>query len=91
MKTQELHEVLAALHEELNRAETVDHESRRLLQELMTDISKLLAVADEAEPAERPAGLTERLAEISKEFEDHHPALVSAIGRLADALSRIGV
>jgi hypothetical protein len=41
-------------------------------------------------PAES-GGIVERLVEASKDFEENHPGLVSAIGRLADALSRIGV
>lgn len=95
MKTDHLHKTLQQLHEELTRADSIDPESEQLLRELLDDISALLASRESsargAGHGDAPAGLAERLAEASKRFEDDHPALVNAIGRLADALSRSGV
>lgn len=91
MKADELHETLQQLHEELGRASRVDPESERLLRELMADISKLIGERGSGEAPAESGGIVERLVEASKDFEEQHPGLVSAIGRLADALSRIGV
>jgi hypothetical protein len=88
MKTGDLHKTLQQLHEELGKASHVDAESERLLRELLEDISGLLAGRG---AAGTHTGLAERLSDMSTRFEDDYPGLVSAIGRLADALSRIGV
>ena len=91
MKTKDLHKTLQQLHEELAKAEQVDPESERLLRELLADISALLATSRGAAAEGEHAGFVDRLAEASQRFEDDHPGLVNAIGRLADALSRSGV
>jgi len=91
MKADELHQTLQQLHDELARAPRVDPESERLLRELMADIAKLVGDRDAGEAAEESGGILDRLVEASKEFEENHPGLVTAIGRVADALSRIGV
>lgn len=91
MNKAELHRILQQLHDELARANEVDPESQALLEDLLTDISKLLGSTGDEEASEEHDGFAARLVELSREFEDHHPKLVTAIGRLADALSRIGV
>lgn len=91
MKSDDLHKTLQQLHEELAKADHVDPESERLLRELLEDISSLLASRGGPTAAEAHSGLAERLAEASKRFEESHPGLVSAIGQLADTLSRSGV
>jgi len=91
MKSDDLHLNLQQLHEELARAERIDPESEKLLRELLADISKLIGAPEAGVAGVEEAGVVDRLVEASKEFEDHHPGLVTAIGRLADALSRIGV
>ena len=91
MKADELHHTLHQLHEELARSQRVDPESERLLRELLADISKLLGAREEGTVPVESSGIIERLTEASKDFEEQHPGLVTAIGRLADALSRSGV
>jgi len=91
MKADELHRTLEQLHEELARAERVDPESERLLRELLADISNVLGEREAVTTPVASSGIIERLTEASKEFEENHPGLVAAIGRLADALSRSGV
>jgi hypothetical protein len=91
MKADELHQTLQHLHEELGRTKRVDPESERLLRELMADIAKLIGARDAGQASGESSGIVDRLVEASKDFEDQHPGLVTAIGRLADALSRIGV
>jgi hypothetical protein len=90
MKTQQLHDTLQQLHEELASADRVDPESERLLRELLGDISALIA-AEESARESSDTGFAARLAEASKRFEEDHPGLVAAIGRVADALSRSGI
>jgi hypothetical protein len=91
MKTDDLHQTLQQLHEELARAKRVDPESERLLRELLADISKLIGERDAGRSPVESSGVVDKLVEASKDFEEHHPGLVAAIGRLADQLSRIGV
>ena len=91
MKADELHQILQQLHEELGRASRIDPESERLLRELMADSAKLIGEGEGGQAPVESGGIVERLVEASKDFEEQHPGLVSAIGRLADALSRMGV
>jgi hypothetical protein len=91
MKTEHLHKTLQQLHEELTNTERVDPQSERLLRELLEDISAVLATTSTASTGEGHGGYVARLSEASKRFEDEHPGLVAAIGRLADALSRSGI
>lgn len=90
MKNPELHRTLEQLHSDLSGTESVDPESARLLIVLLADIAKVLA-RTEAEPEPAEDGILDRLSDLSREFGDQHPGLVSAIGRLADVLSRSGV
>ncbi len=90
MKTEQLHETLQQLHEELAKTDRVDPESERLLRELLTDISALVAT-DRTTSSADTGGFAARLTEASKQFEEDYPGLVAAIGRVADALSRSGI
>ena len=47
MDKQELHEKLERLHEELSRAESSDSSQREILQQVVTDIQKMLARQEE--------------------------------------------
>jgi hypothetical protein len=91
MKTEHLHKTLQQLHEELAHAERIDPQSEKLLRELLEDISALLASSRASSTDEGHIGYVARLTDASKRFEDDHPGLVAAIGRVADALSRSGV
>jgi hypothetical protein len=85
---------LRATLEELQRAleepSAVDAESRELLNELLEDIRTLLARAPE-EREQADASLLDRLAEIARRFEKSHPSLTAAVGRVANALSNLGI
>jgi septal ring factor EnvC (AmiA/AmiB activator) len=93
MPDTELRERLEDLHAELERAPRVDPESRRLLAEVARDIDALLGRS----PAPADAGggehatLTDRLSELVREFEEEHPALAAAVGRVATALANLGI
>ncbi|MBI4469219.1 MAG: DUF4404 family protein [Acidobacteria bacterium] len=90
MERQHLRELLEQLHAELGRTETVDSQSRDLLRHLMTDVQELLHRTElEAPRQDHPA--RQRLSEAIEHFEASHPTLTEIMGRVAHALSQIGV
>lgn len=90
MPDAELRVRLAELHAELEREPSVDDESRRLLAALADDIREVLDRSDETQEHEH-ASLGERLADAVREFEESHPQLAAAVGRVADTLSNLGI
>jgi hypothetical protein len=100
MDAEELRATHAKIHAELGNAGQLDPESRRILAEIMQDISRLIAVppqqtplaAPAASPAPSPApGAVDRLEAVAVQFEAGHPALAANIRRLVDLLSKAGV
>jgi len=88
MPDQHLREMLEQLHAELQQAGSVDERSRELLRNVMADIHTLL----EPSAAEaQPESLATRLREAVDEFEESHPALTEAVGRVVDALAKMGI
>ena len=86
MEQNKLQQLLEELHQELSAAQSVDPASRRLLDELLRDISKLTGPG--AEPAGSPAA---QLREAALRLEAEHPQLSAALGQLGDALARLGI
>jgi hypothetical protein len=91
MPDSELRNRLLDLHAELERAPRVDPESRRLLEEMAEDIDALLERSDEADEGAEHASLRDRLTELVREFEEEHPSLATAVGRVATALANLGI
>lgn len=89
MPQAELRERLAELHAELERAGSVDEESRRLLTELSEEIDELLE--RQPEGGEEHDSLADRLVEAVRDFEESHPKLAAAVGRVAHTLSNLGI
>ncbi len=89
MKKQ-LREHLEELQSELADAATLDEESRRLIDSVLSDVQELL---DRTEPttADEPHGLVERLRDATRQFEESHPTLSAAVGRVMDTLSNLGI
>lgn len=83
---QDLRRRLAELHQKLESEPEVDAESKRLLEALTEDIDRLLDPDDQD-----PESLGDRLAEGVRRFEESHPELAVALGRIADALSNMGI
>lgn len=83
MSAEHLRRMLESLHAELQTAESVDERSRELLREVDADIQALLERAD--------AGHGESLTLRLREFEERHPALTEAVGRVLDALAKMGI
>ncbi len=85
MEKQHLREQLAELHAALQRADSLDEESRESLRQVMDDIRVAL------ERGHKPESLVERLREAVDRFEGTHPALTEAAGRVIDALANLGI
>jgi len=87
-KQQHLRDQLAALHAALADADSLGPEARDLLRAAMDDIERVL----ELEERERePEGLVDRLRDALEGFQESHPALAEATGRVIDALARMGI
>lgn len=89
MKRQ-LRDRLERLHSELADTDEVDPASRELLASVLRDIQQLLDASGEERPQE-PQGLAERLREATRQFEESHPTLAAAVGRVVDTLSNMGI
>jgi hypothetical protein len=87
MNPETLKKTLAALHEELSRAPTLDEQSRQLLREIMSDVEEL-----GPSPASAPPTLRRhRLEELAIEFEIEHPTLAAGLRQLMDLLAKAGL
>jgi len=91
MEKQELIERLAQLHTELSQAEQVDPEALALLDKLTEDIRRTEGELTAAPEAEDEDSITSGLRELLLKFEAEHPQLASAVGKVADALSSLGI
>ena len=96
MEREELKTTLNQLHEELQQGTQIDSETQALLGQVSEDIQRVLSHSEshEADPFPAPAQkktLLDQLLGLTEEFEDSHPQLAEAIGRVATALSRIGI
>jgi hypothetical protein len=87
---QQLQERLKQLHTELQQVESVDDESRAILEKLGGDIRELIG-SPEDERASRYKGFGEGLRESIERFEASHPDLALTMGQLADMLAKIGI
>lgn len=90
MEKSALHDTLQRLHQELEKATTVDEEVRQLLRSTMQDIQTVLDETGAPQVAQhRP--LINRLKEATVAFEVSHPDLTAAVGRVIDTLSSMGI
>jgi hypothetical protein len=87
---EQLRENLERLHAELASTEAVDDRSRELLGEILGEIQALLDRSGE-EANHEPEGLIDRLRDATRSFEETHPKLATAVGRVVDALSNLGI
>jgi hypothetical protein len=89
MEQQQLHERLKQLHSELQQIDSVDEDSRAMLQNIGDDIQALLD-AKENEPRQYKS-FGERLREGIERLEASHPDLALTMGQLADMLAKMGI
>ena len=90
MPESQLRSTLEEIHRLLEDPEAVDDASRAQLVELLHDIQAELDRAPE-ERSESQTPLFDRAAEAMRHFEKSHPALTEAVGRVASALSNLGI
>jgi hypothetical protein len=88
MPDNDLSAVLERMRDALQRTDTVDAKSRELLRDVMIDIRALLERSGDEPPAD---SLANRLREAVSEFEESHPQLTEAVGRVVDALAKMGI
>lgn len=87
---QELRNMLVQIHDELEHTESLDSESRALLEHLMADVQDLLN-REEKGLSTQGHPITGRLRESIQMFELSHPNLTLSMGHLLDILSQAGV
>ena len=86
-KAAELERHLAELQTELARTQSVDRESRELLEHVRRDIEAVLERSDES----GRSSLRERLETAIEHFETSHPVLTATMGRVMDQLANLGI
>ena len=89
MPKQRLREDLARLKAELESSPDVDPEARELVAEISRDVEALLARSEGS--SDEQESLVDRLRSAADSFEESHPSLTAAVGRIADALSALGI
>ncbi|MCL4790440.1 MAG: DUF4404 family protein [Gammaproteobacteria bacterium] len=85
MTNEKLQQLLKELHLELGATETLDPQSRRLVEQVLRDVDR---IDQQPEPA---ASVEARLREVMLRFESQHPRLATTVGQLADALGKLGI
>jgi hypothetical protein len=84
-----LNEILDELHEALESSEDLGDEAREQLRDAAREIQR--AIGDDAPVSDAPQSLGDRLNEALESFEGKHPKLTGIVGRIADALSDMGI
>ena len=90
MSSEQLHDKLVQLHDELAQTQTVDDSTREVLADLSNDIRELLDRPGEKDD-HRYGSLIRRLRASLADFEVSHPHLSAAMERAVDALVQMGV
>jgi hypothetical protein len=80
---------VAELEDELRSIDSVDAETRAVLEQAVLDI---VAALHKAAPGERaPQSLVDRLQSAAQEFEESHPTVSGIVSRLVDGLGQMGI
>jgi hypothetical protein len=88
-KLEKLKATVTELEEELYSLEELDDDSRAVLREAVREIQAALR---EEEPGDlKSQSLTDRLTDVTHEFEGSHPTLTGIISRLIDGLGQMGI
>ena len=90
MEQQQLRDKLNELHAELAKTETLDSNTRAVLEDLSKDIQELLDLPGEKDD-HRYGSLMDRLRASLVQYESSHPRLTGAMERAIDALVQMGV
>jgi len=87
MEKQKIASLLDQLHEELSSAGELDDVIAAKLRGSMEEIRKTLSEGNH--PAS--SSMIQRLTDAVYHLPDSHPAIKDTVGRVADALSQIGI
>jgi DNA repair ATPase RecN len=89
---QRLAALLHQLHVELSEADDIDESLGAQLRAATAEIRQVLERDEFDRTAAAPAtGMIDQLRQAANRFEDSHPALTNTVGRVADALSQLGI
>lgn len=95
MEYEELKATLHQLHQQLRNGEPIDPQLAVLLQQISQGVNQLTGPDQVPRTGiaetEQKQSLLDRMLSLTEEFEETHPHLADAIGRVATALSRIGI
>ena len=90
MNPEEMLEILKALQDELEGAETIHPDHRRSLQKLTDEIQQTLSSGSPKHPTDENT-LSQRMKQSIIEFEVRHPIIGGLVERLTDGLSGMGI
>lgn len=96
MTSRDLQSLLRQLHAELERAHSLDPESRRLLDVVVDDVRRVEAsgerrVAVSGEMRDASAATPGGLEALAVRFEAEHPTLAASLRGVADVLGKAGI
>ena len=83
-----LKSTLQELEAELASIDSLDEETRAVLESTLEEITQRLRKRS-SDP--QPESLAERLQDAASEFETSHPTLFGIVTRIVDALGQIGI
>lgn len=83
-----LQNLLTELHRELHAADSLDGDTRRMLEQVLQDVRGLGPAGGAGEAITGPAG---QIQEAALRLEADHPRLAGALGQLGDALAKLGI
>jgi len=89
MPKKELEQLLDQLERELQQDQALAPEELEALGDLQTRIGQVLAAGTGTPEADE--GVAEPLAEYIDRFESSHPTLTMTLGRIMDALNKLGI
>lgn len=87
MQKQKVSQLLEQLHAELSSAGELDEATAEKLRDAAEEIEQTLATSGPV--SSQP--LIQRLRDAVFHLPDSHPAIKNTVGRIADALSQIGI
>jgi hypothetical protein len=86
----DIRDLLKRLNEELGRTQSVDQETRELLESLKRETQALIDRPNDGPPPEYES-LGQGLRAALERFEGSHPTLAWVMGRVIDTLSGLGI
>ena len=88
---EDLRQTLRELEEELDQVDSLDDESRKMLESAAAEIHEALHKHAAQEKNIEPETWTEQLSDSVREFESSHPNLSRLVGNLINSLAQLGI